>query len=131
LNAQELRKKRAETVVATLPERELQEVSRRFRMTKVDDVLADTMAHVGGTELAQTPPSKAIGRESEFVKEQVVLALDREPALHPPGGDIRVSVTDDEIILAALWTDEAQRALAERIARSLAAGRTVRSEPAR
>lgn len=98
-------------------------------MTKADDVLADAMTHVGGTELASTAASKAIGRESDFVKEQVVLALGKEPRLHPTGGDIRVSVTDDEVILAALWTDEAERALAERVAHSLAAGRTVRSEP--
>jgi hypothetical protein len=77
-----------------------------------EDVLTDTMGHIGGTELTSKSAPKAIGHESDFVKEQVVLALEKEPGLQQIG-DIRVSVTDDEILLAASWTREDERALGE------------------
>lgn len=94
-----------------------------------DDALNEVYDHVGGTELSHEPASKAIGRESDFVRDQVVLALRKDDRLRSLV-DITASVTDDEILLAATWTDQEQRALAERIARSLAVGRVVRSEPA-
>ncbi|HET9930041.1 MAG TPA: hypothetical protein VFQ35_05125 [Polyangiaceae bacterium] len=99
-------------------------------MATPDDALNDVYDHVGGTELSSKSATKAIGHESDFVKEQVVLALRNEARLRP-AGDIAVSVTEDEIVLSAPWTDEEHRALSERIARSLAVGRKVRSEPAR
>ncbi len=99
-------------------------------MATPEDAIADVVDHVGGTELESNSASNAIGHESEFVREQVLLALGKEPRL-PPLGELRVSVTDDEILLTARWTGEEQRELAERIARSLAAGRSVRSESAR
>lgn len=95
-----------------------------------DDVLSEVSDHVGGTELTNKSASKAIGHESEFVKEQIVHALGKEPLLQLADG-IRVSVADDEIVLTAPWSGDDQRALAERIARSLAVGRVVRSAPAR
>jgi hypothetical protein len=92
-----------------------------------DDALNEVYDHVGGTELSHQPASKALGRESEFVWEQVMLALKKDERLQSLV-DITANVTDDEILLAAAWTDEEQRAVAERIARSLAVGRVVRSE---
>lgn len=97
-------------------------------MATPDDALNDVYDHVGGTELSNKSATKAIGHESEFVKEQVVLALRNEARLQP-GGDIVVNVTEDEILLTAAWTSQEQRALAERIAHSLAVGRSIRSEP--
>lgn len=91
-----------------------------------DDVVTDAMSHVGGTELTSKSASKAIGHESEFVKEQVVHALGKEPRLQSIDA-LRVSVTDDEILLTARWTGDDQRALAERVARALSVGRVVRS----
>ena len=94
-----------------------------------DDVLSEVSDHVGGTELTNKSASKAIGHESEFVKEQVVHALGKEPRLQTADA-IRVNVTDDEILLTASWTGDDQRALAERVARALSVGRVVRSESA-
>lgn len=99
-------------------------------MATPDDALNEVYDHVGGTELSHEPDSKAIGHESDFVREQVVLALKKEDQLQSLG-DITVRVTEDEILLAAPWTDEEQRAIAERVARLLAVGRVVRSEHTR
>jgi len=99
-------------------------------MTIPDDALNEVYDHVGGTELSHEPASKAIGHENDFVREQVVLALKKDDGLRSLV-DISANVTEDEILLAAAWTDEDQRAHAERIARSLAVGRVVRSERAR
>ena len=93
-----------------------------------NDALRDIADHVGGTELTSNSAPKAIGHENDFVKEQIVRALQNEPRLT---SDIVVSVTDDEIHLTAPWTDAHRLALAERIARSLAVGRSVRAEGAR
>ena len=109
-------------------ERELHLAGQRLHMAIPDDALNDVYDHVGGTELSNKSATKAIGHESEFVKEQVVLALRNEARLQP-GGDIVVNVTEDEIVLTAGWASQEQRALAERIAHSLAVGRSVRSEP--
>lgn len=98
-------------------------------MATPDDALNDVYDHVGGTELSNKSATKAIGHESEFVKEQVVLALGKEARLQA-SGHIGVNVTDDDIVLTAAWADEEQRALAERIARSLAVGRKVHAESA-
>lgn len=96
-------------------------------MANPDDALTDVYDHVGGTELSNKSATEAIGHESAFVKEQVVLAL-RNDARLQRGSDVAVEVTDEEIVLSAPWLDEDQRALGERIARSLAVGRKVRSE---
>lgn len=95
-----------------------------------DDALNEVYDHVGGTELSHKPDSKAIGHENDFVREQVVLALKKDDQLRSLG-NITATVTENEILLAAAWTDEEQRALAERIARLLAVGRVVRSERTR
>ena len=99
-------------------------------MTIPDDALNEVYDDVGGTELSHEPDSKAIGQENDFVREQVELALKKDDRLRSLV-DITTSATEDEILLAAAWTDEDQRALAERIARSLAVGRVVRSERTR
>lgn len=96
-------------------------------MPITNDALLAVADHVGGTELTNNSAPKAIGHESDFVKEQIVRALQKDSRLEPVD-DIRVSVTDDEILLTAPWVDAERPALAESIARALAVGRTVRFE---